>query len=295
MNFLSAILTQTGRNFRRTWSTQLFTFLSVSLSVLIFVFFFLLYTNLVRAGSSLGGELRLTLYLQNEPPPPLLAQLKNKIREYDEVNRIVYVSRQEAFARLSRHLGRDRDVLTGLNPSFLPPSLEIYPRPDLKSLVKIKAFADYLATLPGVQKVQFGQEWVRRFSSFIQLIRIIVLVSGALLVLITGFMVSHTIRLTLFTRKEELEILRLLGADNAYIQGPLLVEGFLQGLLGSAFGLSLLYLLYGWVKAHFGGSALLSTFKLSFFSPAILAAVILVSIGLCTGGSLVSTRKYLRI
>nr|MDA8165009.1 FtsX-like permease family protein [Desulfobacteraceae bacterium] len=194
-----------------------------------------------------------------------------------------------------RQRGADRDVLACLDPSFLPPSLEIYPRPELKSIGKIKAFADYLATLPEVQKVQYGQEWMRRFSSFTQLVRIIVVVSGGLLVLTTIFMVSHTIRQTLVTRQDELEILRLLGAADAYIQGPLLVEGFLQGLLGSGFGLSLLYVLYDWVRARFGASELLGGFGLTFFPPLVLAAVILVSIGLCTAGSLVSTRKYLRI
>lgn len=289
------VLTQTGRNFRETWSTQLFTCLSVSLSVLIFVFFFLVYTNLVRAGGSLGGELRLTLYLEDELIPPLQEQLKERIRAFGKVERIVYVEREEAFARLSRHLGQEQDVLAGLDPSFLPPSLEIYPSPELKNLGKVKIFADYLAALPGVHKVQYGQEWVGRFSSFTQLIRIIVLVSGGLLVLTTIFMVSHTIRLTLVARQEELEVLRLLGADTMYLQGPLLVEGFLQGLLGSGLGLFLLYLLYGWTKSRFIGSELLSGFELTFFPPVILAAVVLISIGLCTFGSLVSTRKHLRI
>ncbi|MEJ2032410.1 MAG: permease-like cell division protein FtsX [Deltaproteobacteria bacterium] len=295
MSFFNSIITQTRRNLKETWSTQLFTFLSVSLSVLIFVFFFLVYINLVRAGGSLGGGLRLTLYLEEEPTPPLLEQLKEKIREHGEAGRTVYVPRKEAFARLSRHLGGDRDVLAGLDPSFLPPSLEVYPRPELKSLKKIMAFADYLATLPGVQKVQYGKEWVQRFSSFTQLLRIIVLVSGGLLMLTTIFMVSQTIRLTLVSRQDELEIFRLLGADKTYIQGPLLVEGFLQGLLGSAFGLFLLYLLYNWVQTRFATSEILSAFRLTFFSPAVLAAVILGSVGLCTAGSLVSTRKYLRI
>ncbi|MDA8164649.1 MAG: permease-like cell division protein FtsX, partial [Desulfobacteraceae bacterium] len=124
MRFFKAILTQTGRNFRKTWPTQLFTFLSVTLAVLIFLFFFLVYTNLVRASGALGGELRLTLYFGEELAPPLRQQLIEKIQKYGEAKQIVYVSSKEAFARLSRQLGADRDVLAGLDPSFMPPALE---------------------------------------------------------------------------------------------------------------------------------------------------------------------------
>jgi cell division transport system permease protein len=295
MSFFHTIFSQVGRNFAKTWGIQLFTFLSVSLSILIFAFFFLIYVNLARLGETLGGELRLTLYFEDEILPAQQEQLKGKIRAYTEVDEITYVSRENAFARLSRQLGNDVDVLADLDPSFLPTSLEIYPKPNLQNMALIRNFADYLATLPGVEKVQYGQKWLERFSSFTQLIRIIVLISGTLLVLTNIFMISHTIRLTLVARGEEIEILRLLGADRSYIQGPLLVEGFLQGLLGSTFGVFLLYLLYGWTRARFGSSDFLGAFEITFFTSSLLAVIIFAATLLCMIGSLLSTRKFLRL
>jgi cell division transport system permease protein len=294
MNFFHTLCSQTRRNLAKTWGTQLFTFLSVSLAVLIFAFFFLIYVNLARFGESLGGEMRLTLYFEDELLPAQQEQFRSRIRAYAEVDKITYVSRQDAFARLTRQLGNEVDVLAGLDPSFLPASLEIYPRPDLHNLALIRDFADYLNTLPGVEKVQYGQDWLKRFSSFTQLIRIIVIASGGLLILTTIFMISHTIRLTLVAREEELEILRLLGADRSYIQGPLLLEGFLQGLLGSALGVFLLHLLYAWTTVRFDSSALPGSFELTFFSPFLLAVITVAGTFLCVVGSLLSTRKFLR-
>jgi cell division transport system permease protein len=295
MSFSRTIFSQTGRNLVKTLGVQLFTLLSVSLSILIFSFFLLLYLNLTRSGELLAGELRLTLYFQDDLALEQQEQFKSRIRAYTEVKSISYVSREEAFARLSLQLGNENDILAGLDPSFLPASLEVYPETDFSNLTLIKELADFLAVLPGVEKVQYGQEWLNRFSSFNQLIRIVVVISGALLVLTTIFMIFHTIRLTLVARGEEIEILRLLGANRLYIQGPLVLEGLLQGLLGSSLGLLLLYLLYAWTATQLENSDFLISFDTSFFSLPILTAIILTTTFLCMIGSLLSTRKFLRI
>lgn len=295
MKFLYAVFVQTGRNLRHSWGSQFMTLLTVSLSVLIFAFFFLIYTNIIKAGVRLGGDLRLIVYLEEEPLPEIRMQLEKKIVRFSEVEKIVFVSRQEAFNRLSRQLGDDRDVLAGLSPSFLPPSIEIYPKKDLANLALIKAFSEYLSKLPGTVKVQFGQEWIERFNYFTQLLRIIVLLSAGLLILSTIFMVAYTVRLTVTARQAELKILRLLGATNRYIRTPFLLEGFLQGLIGSALGLFCLQLLFQWIKAGFSGPSFFALFEFSFFSPTTIGIILSASIVLCIGGSINAMRKFLRV
>lgn len=271
------------------------TLVTVSLSVLIFSFFFLIYTNMIKAGARLGDNLRLTVYLEDEVVPQLQSQLKKKIRNFSEVEKIVFVSRAQAFEGLSKQLGEERDVLNDLGPSFLPPSIEVYPKKDLESLAQLKDFSDYLSTLPGAMKVQYGHGWVERFGYFIQFLKIILLLSGCLLILSTTFMISNTIRLTVFARKKELETLRLLGATNTYIEAPLLIEGIVQGVLGSAIGIVFLYFLYQWVTMRFSGPGFLNLFNITFFTPSVTAVILLISILLCTFGSLFSIRKFLRI
>lgn len=271
------------------------TLMTVSLSVLIFSFFFLVYLNLQKAGAHLGENIRLIIYLDDEIPPVLQPRLEEKIRKFSEVENIVFKSRQHAFAHLAKQLGDDHDILADLDPGFLPPSIEVYPAKNLKALASIKDFSEYLATLPGAQKVQYGKNWIERLGYFTQLTRLVVLLSGGLLVLTATFMVSSTIRLTVVTRQAELEILRLLGAAKTYIQFPLIIEALLQGLLGATLGLSCLYLVFLWIKNKFSGPSFLDLFNFTFMPPPIVAGILLASITLCTIGSCISIRKFLRI
>ena len=295
MQFLAYILRQTGKNLRQTWGTQVMTLLTVTLSVLIFAFFFLIYTNMIRAGERLGDDVRLIVYLDQEVTEQMRPGLEKKIRDFGPVEKIVFVSRTEAFARLSAQLGKEKDILNDLGPDFLPPSIEVYPLKNLTDLTKISQFSDFLLTLPHAGKVQSGSDWLRRFGYFTNLLRIVVLLSGSLLIISMTFIVSYTLRLTVLSRQGELEILRLLGATSAYIRLPLLLEGMLQGLLGSSLGLGALYILYQWIASRFSGPGFLKLFDFAFFPPELTGTILLAGIVLCTVGSLFSIRRFIRI
>lgn len=295
MHFLAYILRQTGKNLRLTWGTQVMTLLTVTLSVLIFAFFFLVYTNMLRASARLGDEVRLIVYLDQEINKEMRPEIEKKIRNFGPVEKIVFVSRAEAFSRLSAQLDKEKDVLNDLGPDFLPPSIEVYPPKKLNDLTNISQFTDFLLTLPHASKVQSGSDWLRRFGYFTNLLRAIVLLSGGLLILTMTFIISYTLRLTVLSRQGELEILRLLGATSAYIRLPLLLEGMLQGFLGSSIGLAALYFLYQWIALRFSGPGFLKLFDFTFFAPELTAAILLAGIVLCTAGSLFSIRRFIRI
>jgi cell division transport system permease protein len=229
------------------------------------------------------------------PPPALQEEYKRKILKFDDVDKIEFVSSAQAYHRFKAQLDTDRDVLTDMPEDFLPPSIEVYPVRSLDSLTRIKRFSDYLQTLPGVLKVQYGRDWIERFYSFVQLMRIVVVLSGTLLIMTTTFTVAHTIRLTLVSRADELELLRLLGASATYIRMPYFLEGALQGLLGSTCGLAALYILFNWIKLQFTGSAMFGIFPFTFFQLPILITIIAISTLLCAAGSFSSTRKILQV
>ena len=295
MNFLFAVLRQTRRNLLLTWRTQILSLMTIALSVLIFSFFYLVYTNALQAGRHLSDDLRLIVYLDEEPDPTLQEQYRYKILKFDQVEKIIFVSSAQAYDRFKKQLAEDQDVLADVPKDFLPASIEVYPVQSLNSLTRIKRFSDYLQTLPGVLKVQYGREWVERFYSFIQLLRIVVILSGTLLILTTTFMMAHSIRLTLLTRQKELEILRLVGATNNYIRLPFFLEGSLLGLLGSAAGMTALYMLFNWITLHFAESTMLGMFSFNFFPLPVIATIIGLAVLLCAGGSFSSTRKILSL
>lgn len=295
MRFWLAVMRQAGRNLRQTWPSQLMTLLTVSLSVLIFAFFNLVYTNMINSSEQLGDDLRLIIYLEDDPGPAMQEQLRRKINNFDRVEEIIFVSRQQAYDRFAKRLGRHKDVLEDIPKDFLPASVEVVPMKNLRSLNQVKLFSEYLSQLPGTLKVQYGQEWIERFYYFTRLLSIVVFLSGSLLILTTIFMVSYTIRLTIFGRQAELELLKLVGATNNYIRTPFLIEGVLQGLIGSSLGLFSLFVLYQWIKGHFSGPGLLELFSFTFFSPQMILAIVVISILLTTAGSFSSMQKFLRI
>lgn len=295
MNFWFAVLRQVGRNLRQTWPSQIMTLVTVSLSVLIFAFFYLVYANMLTAGDRMGDNLRLIVYLKNEPGPAMKEQLRQKITDFDKVQEIKFISKAEAVQRFAKQLGKNKDVLEDMPPDFLPASVEVVPMKDLRSLNRIKLFSEYLSKLPGTLKVQYGQEWVERFFNFTHLLSIVVVLSGSLLILTTFFMVTYTIRLTIMGRQAELELLKLVGATNHYIRTPFMLEGLLQGLLGSTAGIVSLFVLFQWIKTRFSGPSILNLFSFTFFSPETLMTIILASILLCTAGSFLSMQKFLRI
>ncbi len=295
MNFWFAVIRQTGRNLRQTWTTQLITCLTVSLSVLIFSFFYLIYLNMLSVGNKLSDNLHLVVYLEDEPGPEMQEQLRLKITQFDQVEAIRFISREEAYHRFAQQLGDNREILTDMPRDFLPASIEVVPLRTLRSLRQVKLFSEYLATLPGSQKVQYGQQWVERFYSFIQLLSIIVLLSGSLLILTATFMVASTIRLTIFGRQEELELLKLVGATNNYIRTPFLLEGLLQGFGGALLGLIALYSLFQWTTHHISGVGFFNLFSFTFFPFSTISTIILLSILLCAVGSYASMQKFLRV
>ncbi|MDR3631258.1 MAG: permease-like cell division protein FtsX [Desulfocapsaceae bacterium] len=295
MNFWFAVLRQVGRNLRQTWASQLMTLLTVSLSVLIFAFFYLIYTNMLNVGGKLGDDLRLIVYLNDEPGPEMQEQLRRKITDFDQVQEIRFISKADAYERFANQLGDNKDVLKDMPTDFLPASVEVVPLKTLRSLNQVKLFSEYLSKLPGTLKVQYGQDWVERFFYFIRLLSIVVILSGSLLILTSIFMVAYTIRLTIMGRQAELELLKLVGATNNYIRTPFMLEGLLQGFFGSSFGLVSLFTLYQWIKTHFSGPGILNLFSFTFFTPHILAVIIIISILLCTVGSYMSMQKFLRI
>lgn len=295
MSFWLAVLRQVARNLRQTWPSQFMTLLTVSLSVLIFAFFYLVYMNMLGVGDKLGDDLRLIVYLEEEPGPEMQEQLRRKILAFDEVEEIRFISKAEAYQRFAEQLGDDRDVLDDMPPDFLPASIEVVPLKNLRSLSQVKLFSDYLARLPGTLKVQYGQDWIERFYYFTRLLSIVVLLSGGLLIMTSVFMVSYTIRLTILGRQAELELLKLVGATNNYIRTPFLIEGVLQGILGSTVGIISLYSLFHWIKLRFSGPGILTIFEFSFFQGPTVATIIFISVLLCTVGSYFSMQKFLRI
>ncbi|MBW1672007.1 MAG: hypothetical protein JRJ40_11550 [Deltaproteobacteria bacterium] len=159
---------------RQDFCAQLITTMVVSLSILIFAFFTLLYFNLQYFVDRFGTELGLTIFLTKDTPKDRIPSLHQKLIGLSEVEKVTYISSEEAFRRLEHFLKNEKDVLEGVDPQFLPPSFEIQINRAMFQLNRIRQLAGEIDKWPEVSKVQFGQEWIDRLYVFSGLVRTIV-------------------------------------------------------------------------------------------------------------------------
>ncbi|RLB69840.1 MAG: ABC transporter permease, partial [Deltaproteobacteria bacterium] len=140
-----------------------------------------------------------------------------------------------------------------------------------------------------------GQEWIDRLHVFSGLVRTIVAIIGILLMFTAAFVVTNTIKLNVYARKEELEIMRLVGATNMFIQGPFLVEAFLQGLLGSSLALGIVFAGYSFLQGFETKFELLRGMNICFIPWHYTVAIIASSVLLCVTGTALVMRRFLRL
>ena len=145
--------------------------------------------------------------------------------------------------------------------------------------------------------LRYGQKWLERFTSFVQMLRFVGIVLGGFLLLAALFIVSNTIKLTLYARRDELEIMALVGATMRFIKVPFMLEGAIQGFLGGLLSLLFLALSFSFIIARSLNSFWLTPadFELLFLSFSQQLTLVLSGVLLGTLGSLSSLRRFVRL
>ena len=274
---------------------SLVTLSTIAISMLILGLFALIYLNVQEFLHQLGDELQITAYLQKTLSTVQAEVLRNKIADWPEVENISHVSKEQALTRFRVQLGEYGGILEGLKDNPLPASLEVKLSPRFGRAGNIEELSNRLERLPGVDEVQYGRRWVAKLRIFVDLIKLIGLTVGGLLLFATIFVISNTIKLTFYSRQEELEIMRLVGATDFFIKVPFLLEGLLHGVGGAllaAGGLSLLIL---FLFSHLDLPLRLAMLPGSL--PPVQLVGGFLGLGLVLGvlGSTVSLRRLLRL
>lgn len=219
-------------NLRQNVLVSALTIGTISLSLLIIALFLLVYVNLEGVATAWSEKVQLTAFFDQELPPADFLVVKDRIRSLGGTDKITYVSKAEAMKRFQERLKGQESLLEGVAPDVLPASIEISLTRDNRSSEALDAFATRLKNIPGITEVQYGEEWVRRFNTFLNFMRLMGAFIGGFLILAGLFIVSNTIKLTIYARKDELEVLGLVGATRFFIKAPFLIEGVIQGAAG---------------------------------------------------------------
>jgi cell division transport system permease protein len=229
------------------WRSRLINALSIgTIAVSIFVLgaFLTVASSLNEVVDRWSRKVSVTFFLADGLEPHIRESLINRLKDDPAVESIEVVSREQALDRF-RTLFRDLHTLPddlGENP--FPASLEVALRAARQSADEVRRLVQEFEKAPGVQEVQYDLLWIERLSTAARLVRGVGALLGGILVLAGVFTISNVIRLTVYARQDELDIMRLVGATRGYVKGPFVVEGMLQGGLGGLVSVGLLWIAF---------------------------------------------------
>ena len=266
---------------------------TVAVSLFVLGVFLLLVMNMNRLASMLESEVQISVYLEDGIKGEARRDLQQDIVNMQGIETVKFVSREEAKQRLSERLGDQKYLLDALgdkNP--LPDSFEVtVVHPDM-----VGTAADAIARMDGVESAKYGQDVVRHLFDITRLIRIFGLVLMLLLAGATLFIISNTIRLTVFARRKEIAIMKYVGATDWFIRWPFLMEGMVLGFIGGLLAAVALRSFYAAMAAKIYST--LAFFPLLPQYPFMnyVTAVILLS-GMVIGaiGSTISLKRFLKV
>jgi cell division transport system permease protein len=237
---LSFLLNEAFRDLRRAGRVGVSAILLIALSLAALGGFWLLSLNLGRAVAQWRDRVRIVVYLRDEVPPGKVDDLLGRIAGVGGIQRVRYVSKTEALQVVKRALGGQADVADQLPRNPLPASVEVTPDPAHATPDGNRELVRRLAALPEVDDVQGGAHWVEGLAQFQRLFQLLGLGVGGVLASAAILTVTTATTLVLHLRRDEMEIMRLVGATESVIRLPRVLQGLAQGLFAGTLALAVL-------------------------------------------------------
>lgn len=280
---------------RENLATTLFTSLTVGFSLAILAQFFFVFINLDAAVSTWGDRTHIVVYIKDaaQIAPGAIERLKGASLAVPGVKATTYISKEDALAELKKEMKGHEKLLEGVDAGALPASLELKLDSEFMDGAKAAAVVERFKRMDWADDVQYSQEWVERFAAFLRFFEITAFGAGLFLVGVTVFIVSNTIRLAVYERSDEIEIMSLVGATDAYIKLPFFIEGVLQGLLGGFLAVIIIYA-GRWLLLSQMPAYLQFVVKVPVSWTMVAVSVFVFGIILGVSGSILSTSRFLK-
>jgi cell division transport system permease protein len=270
------------------------TIMTISLSILIVSVFLLFFENASRMIESWNQSGRVMVYLNSDFTFDMLPQLKAKINTLGKTEVMIYIPKSYALDKLKKEMSSQSTFLNNLNDNPLPDALEIRMK-SYNSFDQVQKFAQNIKGIKIVEDVEYGQGWLGRFLKIFNLFKITGYAMCSLFFLIALFITANTVRLAFYSRRLEIEIMRLVGATETFIKAPFYVEGLLQGFAGGVIGLVVLLISYLTVASGITQNlASYAFFDIRFLSIQMIALIIFGSTFLGWFGCYLSLKQILK-
>lgn len=297
MSFLIRSFRAAISNIKSNKQTCLASVGSITVALSIFSLFIFIYVNLNSLLTSWSNQVQLIVYLEDRVKADQKAKLETFIKASPEVKGVEYVSRDQAWKTFKDMFSDHAEFLGQMDINPLPASYNIQFQPSDHQFQAIKMFAERMRLKAGVESVEYGEKWIGRFETFMIFMKVFLIALGTLLSLGALLIISNTIKLSVFSRKEEIELMLLIGATPRFIKFPYLVEGVMHGILGAVLSLALVKGLQVFLTLNFQGSlaAITRGMEFHFLTLEFIGSIFLCSIFLGWVGSYISVNQFLKM
>ena len=278
---------------RRNRLMSLASICTVALSLLILGMFLIMVLNLNNMASTLESQVQISVYLQEDLSELEIREVGTRITKLNGVNQVIFIDKEEAMTRFKERLGDQQSILKALdgnNP--LPNAFEV----KMDTPEKVKPVAQAITQIKGVENAKFGQEIIEQLFTLTKMVRIFGVVLIGFLALAALFIISNTIRLTVFARRKEIGIMKYVGATDWFIRWPFLLEGIILGFGGALVAVVLLNQTYGaLLKQVYESVAFLPLIPQYPFITTLSIILLIVGTGIGALGSTISLRKFMQV
>lgn len=266
---------------------------TVALSLFVLGVFLIMVMNMNKMAASLESQVQISVYINDNLPDAGRKEIERMTREMKSISAVKYVPREEALKKLRERLGDNKKILDALGESNpLPNSFLV----TVKSADDVKKTAALIADLYGVDEVKYGQDVAANLFELTHLLRFFGLILMSLLLFATIFIISNTIRLTVFARRKEIAIMKYVGATDWFIRWPFIFEGMALGTIGGGVSALALRSFYSAMAAKIYESlAFFPMIEQYPFMNYITIALIVTGILIGILGSTVSLKKFMEV
>jgi cell division transport system permease protein len=273
------------------WRSRLINALSVgTMAVSLFVLgaFLTVASNLNEVVARWTRKVQVTFYLDDKVEDRIRGLLVDRLKDHAAVDTVETVSRAQALERFRALFHDLRSLPEDLGDNPFPAAVEVTLKGDHQSPAEVQQLVRDFEHAPGVEEVQYDLLWIERLATAVRLVRGLGAFLGGILVLAGVFTISNVIRLTVYARQDELDIMRLVGATRAYVTGPFVVEGMIQGALGGAISVAMLWVAFRMLARDAVATSDLLGRAVVFLPPTVCGVIVVGGMTVGVVGSLIS-------
>jgi cell division transport system permease protein len=269
--------------FRRAPLLSVLGVTTIAFSLFAFGLFSLVAINIRNALRAIEERVEVRAFLTDNTPGDSIAALMEQLGKREDVQRVEYIDREQALERAREELGEFKDVFEA---NFLPASLEVRLREGYRDPKSVLVVADFVRTMSYVEDVRYGADWIEKLHRIRNIAAATGVILGIAFAAVAIIIISATIRMTVLARAREIGIMRLVGATDAFVRRPFLLDGFAKGVLGGLLALSFTYAAHAVVAKSF--------LEVDFFPTSLAVAGIMAGALLGTAVSAFSVRRHLK-